>query len=72
MQAVKNNGVPSGTIPVVLMRNLAVRNNCTKTMYVQGGKLEGGEISEKVLKKKRNQCKQCKRMGRQEVPSQLC
>ena len=47
MQAVKKDGVPRGTIPVVLTRNLAVGNTYTIIIYVQGGKLEGSEISEK-------------------------
>ena len=47
MQAIKNDGVPSGAMPVVLMRNLAVRNTYTMIIYVKGGKLEGSEISEK-------------------------
>ena len=52
VRAVKKNGVPRGVIPVVLMRNSAVGNTYTIIIYVQGGKLEGSEISEKVLKKK--------------------
>ena len=55
MQAVKKDGVPRGAIPVVLMRNLAVGNTYTIIIYVQGGKLEGSGISEKILKKKWNQ-----------------
>ena len=47
VQGVKEDGVPKGAIPVVLMRNLAVGNTYTIIIYVQGGKLEGGEISEK-------------------------
>ena len=47
VQAVKNDGVPRGAIPVVLTRNLAVGNTYTIIIYVQGGKLEGSEISEK-------------------------
>ena len=47
MQAVKKDGVPRGAIPVVLMRILAVGNTYTIIIYVQGGKLEGSEISEK-------------------------
>ena len=47
MQAVKKDGVPRGAIPVVLMRNLADGNTCTIMIYVQGGRLEGSEISEK-------------------------
>ena len=50
MQAVKKDGVPRGAIPVVLMRNLAVGNTYTIIIYVQGGKLEGSEKSEKVKK----------------------
>ena len=52
VQAVKKDGVPRGAIPAVLMRNLAVGNTYTIIIYVQGGKLEGSEISEKILKKK--------------------
>ena len=52
VQAVKNDGVPRGAIPAVLLRNLAVGNTYTIIIYVQGGKLEGSEISEKILKKK--------------------
>ena len=51
MQAVKKDGVPRGAIPVVLMRNLAVGNTYTIITYVQGGKLEGSEISEKGSEK---------------------
>ena len=51
MQAVKKNGVPRGAIPVVLMRNLAVRYTYTMIIYVGGGKLEGSEISEKSSEK---------------------
>ena len=51
MQAVKKDGVPRGAIPVVLMRNLAVGNTNTMIIYVQGGKLEGSEISEKNSEK---------------------
>ena len=51
MQAVKKDWVPRGAIPVVLMRNLAVGNTCTMIIYVQGGKLEGSEISEKKFEK---------------------
>ena len=47
--------MPRGAIPVVLMRNLAVGNTYTIIIYVQGGKLEGSGISEKILKKKWNQ-----------------
>ena len=47
MQAVKKNGVTRGAIPVVLMRNSAVGNTYKIEIYVQGGKLEGSEISEK-------------------------
>ena len=46
VQAVKKDGVPRGAIPVVLMRNMAVGNTYTIIIYVQGGKLEGSEISE--------------------------
>ena len=51
MQAVKKDGVPRGAVPVVLMRNLAVENTYTIMIYVQGGKLEGSEISEKGSEK---------------------
>ena len=50
VQAVKKDGVPRGAIPVVLMRNLAVGNNSTIIIYVQGGNLEGSEKSEKSEK----------------------
>ena len=52
VQAVKKDGVPRGAVPAVLMRNLAVGTTYTIIIYVQGGKLEGSEISQKVLKKK--------------------
>ena len=55
VQAVKKDGVPRGAIqvltPVVLMRNWAVGNTYTIIIYVQGGKLEGSEISEKRSEK---------------------
>ena len=51
VRAVKKDGVPRGAIPVVLMRNLAVGNTYTIMIYVQGGKLEGSEISEKRSEK---------------------
>ena len=51
MQAVKQDGVPRAAIPVVLMRNLAAGNTYTIMIYVQGGKLEGSEISEKTSEK---------------------
>ena len=51
VQAVKKDGVPRGAIPVVLMRNLAVGNTYRIIIYVQGGKLEGSEISEKSSEK---------------------
>ena len=51
MQAVKEDGVPRGAVPVVLMRILAVGNTYTIMIYVQGGKLEGSEISEKGSEK---------------------
>ena len=51
VQAVKKDGVPRGAIPVFLMRNLAVGNTYTMIIYVQGGKLEGSEISEKGSEK---------------------
>ena len=54
MQAVKKDGVPRGAIPVVLMRNLAVGNTYTIPNYVQGGKLEGSEISEECSEKEVN------------------
>ena len=52
VKAVKKDGVPRGAFPAVLMRNLAFGNNYTIIIYVQGGKLEGSEISQKILKKK--------------------
>ena len=52
VKAVKKDGVPRGAFPAVLMRNLAVGNTHTIIIYVQGGKLEGSEISQKILKKK--------------------
>ena len=55
VQAVKKDGLPRGAIPAVLIRNLAVGSTYTIIICVQGGKLEGSEISEKILKKKRNQ-----------------
>ena len=51
VQAVKQDGVPRGAIPVVLMRNLAVGNTYTIIIYVQGGKLEGSEISKRSSEK---------------------
>ena len=51
VQGVKKDGVPRGAFPVVLMRNLAVGNTYTIIIYVQGGKLEGSEISEKSSEK---------------------
>ena len=51
MQAAKKDGPPRGAIPVVLMRTLAVGNTYTIIIYVQGGKLEGSEISEKSSEK---------------------
>ena len=51
MQAVKKDGVPRGAIPVVLMRNLAVGDTYTIIIYVQGGKLEGNQISPKSSEK---------------------
>ena len=47
MQAVKKDGPPRGAVPVVLMRILALGNTYTIMIYVQGGKLEGSEISDK-------------------------
>ena len=52
VQAVKKDGVPRSAIPAALMRHLAVGNTYTIIIYVQGGKLERREISEKLLKKK--------------------
>ena len=52
VKAVKKDGVPRGAFLAVLMRNLAVGNTYTIKIYVQGGKLEGSEISQKILKKK--------------------
>ena len=51
VQALKKDGVPGGAILVVLMGNLAVGNTHTIIIYVQGGKLEGSEISEKSSEK---------------------
>ena len=51
VQAEKKDGVPRGALPVVLMRNLAVGNTYKIIIYVQGGKLEGSEISEKSFEK---------------------
>ena len=51
MQAVKKDGVPRGAIPVVLMRNFAMGNTYTIMIYVQGGTLEGSQISEKGSEK---------------------
>ena len=51
MQEVKKDGVPRGAIPAVLMRNLALGNTYTIKIYVQGGKLEGRENSEKSSEK---------------------
>ena len=47
----KKDGVPRGAFPAVLMRNLAVGNTYTIIIYVQGGKLEGSESSQKLLKR---------------------
>ena len=52
VQAVNKDGVPRGAVPAVLMHNLAVGNTYTIIIYVQGGKLEGSEITQKILKKK--------------------
>ena len=52
VKAVKKDGVPRGAFPAVLMRNLAVGNTNTIMIYVQGGKLEESEISEKGSEKK--------------------
>ena len=57
VQAVKKDGVPRGAIPVVLMHNLAVGNTYTIIIYVQGGKLEGSEISEKSEKNSEKEVK---------------
>ena len=51
VQAVKKDAVPRGAIPVVLMRSLAVGKTYVIIIYVQGGKLEGSEISEKSSEK---------------------
>ena len=51
VQVVKNDGVSRGAIPVVLMRNLAAGNTYTIITYLQGGTLEGSEISEKSSEK---------------------
>ena len=63
MQAVKKDVVPRGAIPVVLMRNLAVGNTYTIIIYVQGGKLEESEISEKTSEKKVESVQAVKRDG---------
>ena len=47
----QKDGPPRGAIPVVLMRNLAVGNTYTIITYVQGGKLERSEISERNSEK---------------------
>ena len=52
MKAVKKDGVPRGAFPVVPMLHLAVENTYMIIIYVKGGKLEGSEISQKILKKK--------------------
>ena len=73
MQAVKKDGGSRGAIPVVLMRILAVGNTYTIIIYVQGGKLQGSEISEKgFLKRSGISASSEKKMGCQEVPSRLC
>ena len=51
VQAVKKDGVPRGAISVVIMRNSAVGNTYTIIIYVQGGKIEESEISEKSSEK---------------------
>ena len=63
MQAVKKDGVPRGTVPVVLMRNLAVGNTYTIMIYVQGGTLEGSEISEKGSEKEVDSVQAVKKDG---------
>ena len=63
MQAVKKDGVPRGAVPVVLMRILAVGNTYTIMIYVQGGKLEGSEISEKGSEKEVESVKAVKKDG---------
>ena len=63
MQAVKKNGVPRGAVPVVLMRISAVGNTYTIMIYVQGGKLEGSEISEKGSEKEVESVKAVKKDG---------
>ena len=55
--------MPGGAILVVLMRNLAVRNTYTIIVYVQGGKLEGGEISEKSCEKEGESVQAVKKDG---------
>ena len=52
VKAVKKDGVPRGAFPAVLMRNLAVGNTYTIIIYVQGGKLEESEISDKGSEKR--------------------
>ena len=63
MQAVKKDGVPRGAVLVVLMRILAVGNTHTIMIYVQGGKLEGSEISEKGSEKEVESVKAVKKDG---------
>ena len=63
MQAVKKDGVPRGAIPVVLMRNLAVRNTYTIIIYVQGGLFEGSEISQKRSEKEVDSVQAVKKYG---------
>ena len=63
MQAVKKDGVPGGAVLVVLMRILAFGNTYTIMIYVQGGKLEGSEISEKGSEKEVESVKAVKKDG---------
>ena len=73
MQAVKKDGMPRGAVPVVLMRILPVGNTYTIMIYVQGGKLEGSEISEKGSGKEVESVKAVKKDGvpRGAVPAVL-
>ena len=63
VQAVENDKVPRGAIPVGLMRHFAVGNTCTITIYFQGGRLEGSEISEKSSEKEVESAQPLKKDG---------
>ena len=47
----------------MLMHNLAVQNTYTIIIYVQGGKLEGSEISEKSSEKEEESVQAVKKNG---------